>query len=88
MSDSYPEIMRTVFAFKAPSYLLRNSILLCLSVLFQGSQLWNKLPDSIERSENVSLYKEGVSSFVDLKCVCPLLKIRFILNFTVTFSWF
>ena len=85
MSDSYPEIMRTVFAFKSPSYSLRNSILLSLPptksirfgtnfILFRGRQLWNKLPDSIKHSKNVTLFKEGVSSWAGLNCFCPLCK--------------
>ena len=83
MSDSYPEIIRTVFSLKANPYLLLNSILLSLpptkstrfgtnSVLFRGSQLWNKLPGSIKLSKNVSVFKERVSSWADLKCFCPL----------------
>ena len=103
LSDSYPEIMRTVFAFKSPSYSLRNSILLSLpptkfirfgtnSILFRGSQLWNKLPDSIKHSKNVTLFKEGVSSWAGLNCFCPLCKTQVylvfqILNFTFD-SWF
>lgn len=77
------DIMRDLFCLKISPYSLRISCLLSLpptksirfgsnSILFRGSQLWNSLPDSIKMSKNVEIFKQNVSSWVGLKCLCPL----------------
>ena len=83
LSGSNPAIMSNVFSLKVCPYSLRTAIPLTLpptksirlgtnSILFRGSQLWNSLPKYIKQSQNIERFKLNVTSWVGLKCFCPL----------------